>query len=277
MEHCFLTGCPTPEECQASRNCLGGLSSAERVEKLASIRGALREMPFSEKLRVLESQCQHCRDCPHGETAKHTFLGKGDPLSALAFVGEAPGKTDEAKGELFVGESGQLLDKMIARMQQECKRSRIEFRNPYICNVVKHHPAGGKLLKSGVDVQQCKPKLFAQLNALPNLKVVVALGRVASQALLGVDIQIGILRGHSYHNTRTGFDLRWMQDTNGADLLNSSSEWRDPTKRLVVVPTWHPAYLLHQPNRMEPRHQCWADLQLALKCLQIGLDNEIPF
>ena len=238
-----------------------------------------------DKLQVLADSCSACRECPHGYSAKQSIFGKGNPHSTLVFVGEAPGETDNEQGELFVGESGKLLDKMIARMALEARKLRFELPNPYFCNVVKHHPSGGKLLKSGEDVRACAPKLFEQLNTLPNARVIVALGRVAAQTLLGCDHTIGDLRGCSFHNSRTGDKLVWTDDSGTleeddfayADLPNSSSEWRDPSlPRLTVVPTWHPAYLNHQPNRMEPRHQCWSDLQLVLRKLH-ELDDEIPF
>lgn len=220
-----------------------------------------------QNLQALADKCSSCRDCPHGSTATQSVFAKGDPLSPLVFVGEAPGETDDKEGELFVGESGKLLDRMIARMAQEFGS---KFPTPYICNVVKHWPANSKLLKTGEDVRACTPKLFEQLNLLPNVRAIVALGRIATQILLGYtpkDYSIGSLRGRSYHNTRTGDKLVWMDDTANEDLPKSSSEWRDPDKRIVVVPTWHPSYLLHQPNWMQPRHQCWADLQLALQRL----------
>ena len=240
---------------------------------------------MTDKLQVLADSCSVCRECPHGHSAKQSIFGKGDPNSTLVFVGEAPGETDNEQGELFVGESGKLLDKMIARMGREALSLGFGLPNPYFCNVVKHHPSGGKLLKSGEDVRACAPKLFEQLNTLPNVRVIVALGRVAAQTLLGVGTSIGILRGGAFYNSRTGDKLVWTDDSETVvdgdftflDLPNSSSEWRDPSlPRLTVVPTWHPAYLNHQPNRMEPRHQSWSDLQLVLRKLH-ELDDEIPF
>ncbi len=240
---------------------------------------------MTDKLQVLAEAASVCRECPHGHSAKQSIFGKGDPNSTLVFVGEAPGETDNEQGELFVGESGKLLDKMVARMALEARRLGFELPKPYFANVVKHYPADGKLLKSGEDVRACAPKLFEQLNALPNARVIVALGRVAAHTLLGCSVSIGSLRGRSFHNSRSGHDLVWTDDSETVvdgdftflDLPNSSSEWRDPSwPRLTVVPTWHPAYLNHQPNRMEPRHQCWSDLQLVLRKLH-ELDDEIPF
>lgn len=225
------------------------------------------DFELQQKLLALADQCSTCRQCPHGATATQSVFDKGDPLSPLVFVGEAPGEDEDREGAPFVGDAGRLLDRMIARMAKEAELLGIAFpAKPYVCNVVKHRPPGNKLLKKGEDVQACKQWLFEQLRLLPNARVIVALGRVASQTLLGCDHSIGSLRGRIFHNTRTGDQLVWMDEKE--DLPESSSEWRSPAMRLEVVPTWHPSYLLRQPNKMEPRQQCWADLQLALAALQ---------
>ncbi len=294
--------CLTPLECQLSRNCLGGLDPEEGNAHLVEIRALLKTPQYYNRaLQELASQCSTCKDCPHSETAGQSVFDRGDPASSLVFIGEAPGETDDQEGKLYVGETGRLLDKMIARIKKEaeswsCKhcgnsgfsgrgtdygsvcsecggqslRSSIDFPAPYITNVLKHWPPDGKLMKSGEDVRACTPKLYNQLNVLPNVRVIVTLGKVATHALLGVNTPIGKLRGRSFHNSRTGDKLVWTDDRCGEDLPNSSSEWRDPNRRIVVVPTWHPAYLNHQPNRMEPRQQCWSDLQLALQLLRDG-------
>lgn len=223
----------------------------------------------------LERTCSDCRECPHGHTATQSVFAKGDPKSSLVFVGGAPGENEDRAGLPFVGVTGELLDRMIARMRTEALRLGIALPNPYICNVLKHRPSEDKPLKSGEDIRACAPKLFEQLNALPNARVIVALGRTAAQVLLGTSRAISQLRGHSFHNTRTGDKLMWMDESN-EDLENSDSEWRDPERRIIIVPTWHPSYLLHQPNWMKPRHQCWADLQFALYHLSTMLDD-LPF
>ena len=258
--------CSTPLECQLSRNCLGGLDPEEGNAHLVEIRALLKTPQYYNRaLQELASQCSTCKDCPHSETAGQSVFDKGDPASSLVFIGEAPGETDDQEGELYVGETGKLLDKMIARMKKEVGQ---DFPTPYITNVLKHWPPDGKLMKSGEDVRACTPKLYNQLNVLPNMRVIVTLGKVATHALLGVNMPIGKLRGRSFHNSRTGYKLVWTDDRCGEDLPDSSSEWRDPNRRIIVVPTWHPAYLNHQPNRMEPRHQCWSDLQIALRALR---------
>lgn len=215
-------------------------------------------------LDQLADQCSACRQCPHGATATQSVFSKGDPLSPLAFVGEAPGEDEDREGLPFVGDSGLLLDRMIERMRKEAEQLGITFPiKPYICNVVKHRPPGNKLMKKGEDVEACKQWLFEQLRLLPNIRVIVSLGRVASQTLLGCGEAIGSLRGHLFHNSRAGDQLVWREKED----LPSSSEWLDSNRRIFIVPTWHPSYLLRQPNRMEPRQQCWSDLQLALGAL----------
>ena len=107
-------------------------------------------------LEQLAEQCAACRGCPHGETRTQTVFAKGDPLSALCFVGEAPGEEEDAQGLPFVGDSGRFLDRQIAAMREYAAGIDVEFpASPYICNVLKCRPPGNKLLADGADIAAC--------------------------------------------------------------------------------------------------------------------------
>lgn len=210
-------------------------------------------------LLTLCAQTQMCDRCPHGSTRKQVVFAKGDPLSTLCFVGEAPGAEEDEHGLPFVGDSGKLLDKQIAAMREYAAAQGIEFpASPYVCNVLKCRPPGNKLLKDGSDIAACSEHLWAQLRSLPNLRVIVALGKTAAQTLLvNTDTgafsttSIGKLRGVSY--TPEGL-CRKLCD--------------DESKTPDVVPTYHPSYLLRQPNDKALRLAVWSDLQRAVEGLR---------
>ena len=197
-------------------------------------------------LRALQDEVQACRRCAHGSTRTQIVFAKGDPLSTLCFVGEAPGEEEDAQGIPFVGDSGKLLNKQIAAMREYAAAQGIVFpAEPYVCNVLKCRPPGNKLLKDGSDIAACSEHLWAQLRTLPNLRVIVALGKTAAQTTICTKAAIGALRGTSY-------EQRSDRDAH----------------RLFVVPTYHPAYLLRQPNNKELSKEVWADLKRAVEALQ---------
>ena len=102
-----------------------------------------------------------------------------------------------------------------------------------LCFVGECRPPGNKLLKDGSDIAACSEHLWAQLRALPNLRVIVALGQTAAQTLLGVSIQITALRVRQ--------------------------------RRILVS---HLACLLRQPNNKELSRAVWADLKRAVEALR---------
>lgn len=206
-------------------------------------------------LRVLQNEVQACRRCAHGSTRTQIVFAKGDPLSPLCFVGEAPGEEEDAQGIPFVGDSGKLLDKQIAAMREYAASQGIAFpAEPYVCNVLKCRPPGNKLLKDGSDIAACSEHLWAQLRALPNLRIIVALGKTAAQTLLGSEQPIGKLRGQALPSV-------------GADV--SDLELKPRLDQIVyIAPTYHPAYLLRQPNNKELSREVWADLKRAVEALR---------
>ena len=131
----------------------------------------------------------------------------GDPDADLVFVGEAPGRDEDLRGEPFVGRSGQLLDRLMAE-ELELDRSRV-----YIANVVKCRPPDNRDPRPD-EIAACRPYLTEQL-ALIAPRVVVTLGNFATRLLLDTDRGITSLRGASY-----------------------------PMGPTVLVPTFHPAAAL---------------------------------
>jgi len=198
----------------------------------------------------LAQECAACRRCPHGETRTQTVFAKGDPLSTLCFVGEAPGEEEDAQGLPFVGDSGRFLDRQIAAMREYAASISIEFpASPYVCNVLKCRPPGNKLLKDGSDIAACSPHLWAQLRSLPNLRVIVAVGRVAAQTLLGSEETISKLRGKVY-------------------LIARKHRIFTDQGTPFCVPIYHPAYLLRRRNDKALHAEAWADLKRVVEGLR---------
>jgi DNA polymerase len=138
------------------------------------------------------------------------------------FVGEAPGADEDVQGIPFVGRAGQLLTKII----EAIGLTRDEV---YIANVIKCRPPENRNPDPD-EVETCEPFLFRQIEIIKP-KVIVALGKFGSQALLKTDAPISRLRGRI-------FDYR------GAKL----------------VPTFHPAYLLRNPSS---KREVWEDMKLV--------------
>ena len=209
-------------------------------------------MSTTKRLTLL-GQVQACRACAHGSTRKQVVFAKGDPLSSLCFVGEAPGAEEDEQGIPFVGDAGKLLDKQIAAMREYAAGIGVDFpASPYVYNVLKCRPPNNKLLSDGSDIAACSAHLWAQLRLLPNLKVIVALGRVAAQTLLASDETISRLRLRAYEEHPPG-------------IWPAKEEFVD---KACVFPTYHPAYLLRRRNDTALHAEAWADLKRAVDTLE---------
>jgi DNA polymerase len=181
-------------------------------------------------LDALRQSLQGCERCKLGRTRTSIVFGTGDADARLMFVGEAPGRDEDLQGEPFVGEAGRLLDRMIAAMG-------LSRQSVYIANIVKCRPPRNRDPQTD-EVMSCEPFLRRQIAAIQP-DVVVGLGRFAAQTLLCDKTPINVLRG------------KWRQ--------------YGQTK---VMPTFHPAYLLHNPG---DKKLVWQDLQHVMA--QLGLDS----
>jgi DNA polymerase len=162
------------------------------------------------RLSVLADEVRGCTKCRLCQARTQTVFSRGNPLSELCFVGDAPGVAEEAAGEPFVGEPGALLDRMIVAMGYHRD-------DVYICNLVKCRPLENQKLRPD-EIAACKPHLAAQLELVAP-KYIVTLGTVATQGLLGTSEPIAKLRG------------TWKM-----------------YKGVPVMPTFHPAYVHKAPS-----------------------------
>ena len=165
------------------------------------------------KAKQLESMAAELADCARCDLSggrTQVVFGDGSSEADLVFVGEAPGRDEDIKGEPFVGRAGQLLTKMIVAMG--LTRDQV-----YICNVLKCRPPNNRDPLPD-EVAICEPFLLKQLDIIQP-KVIVALGRFAVQTLLRDSTPISRQRG----------------------------KWRD-YHGIRLMPTFHPSYLLRNPS-----------------------------
>lgn len=161
------------------------------------------------RLGELAAVASECRRCRLAATRRKVVFGTGNPRARLMFVGEGPGADEDAQGEPFVGQAGQLLTAMLRAI-------RLRREDVYIANVVKCRPPGNRNPEPD-ETEACLPYLRQQIE-LVNPAVIVLLGLVAVRSLLGTAASMTSLRG---------VWKKW--------------EGRD------VLPTFHPAYLLRNP------------------------------
>jgi uracil-DNA glycosylase len=170
-------------------------------------------------------QCKRCK--LHTLGRKQVVFGVGNPQAELMFVGEGPGADEDQQGEPFVGKAGQLLTKIIEAIG--LRREQV-----YIANVIKCRPPGNRNPEPD-EVEECEPFLFRQIDAIKP-KVIVALGKFAAQSLLRTTEPITRLRGRRYNY-----------------------------RGAVLIPTFHPAYLLRNPSS---KREVWEDMKTVMGILQ---------
>ena len=215
----------------ASRSALEALKEMPSTRKIdileghapscPTILGAEGPAPSStnqrDKLAAVNERVCVCTKCPNLASSRtQTVFGVGNPDADLMFVGEAPGADEDAQGEPFVGRAGQLLTRIIKAMG-------FAREDVYIANILKCRPdtpgsAYGNRPPTPREMQTCRPYLMEQIDIIKP-KVIVALGAVAVEGLLGTRAPMRQLRG------------RW-NSFNGTPLMV----------------TYHPAYLLRNQS-----------------------------
>lgn len=187
-------------------------------------------------LAQIRSELGECTRCKLHGSRKTIVFGTGAEDAQLMFVGEAPGEQEDRTGEPFVGRAGELLDKMIEAMGWSRE-------SVYIANILMCRPPGNRNPQPD-EVASCLPFLKAKISAIAP-RIIVALGRPAANTLLGTDAPISALRG-KFH----------------------------PGLGTKIMPTFHPAYLLREPDR---KRDAWADLKLVIAELaRLGIEPPNP-
>jgi DNA polymerase len=181
-----------------------------------------------EALAAVREDLGDCVRCKlHGLGRRQIVFGVGNPNADLMFVGEAPGADEDIQGEPFVGRAGQLLTKIIEAIG-------LRREDVYIANVLKCRPPNNRNPEPD-EVQQCEPFLLRQIDVVKP-KVIVALGKFGAQCLLKTNDPITRLRGREY-----------------------------TFRNAVLVPTYHPAYLLRTPSA---KREVWDDMKRVRELLR---------
>lgn len=188
---------------------------------------ALATKKSAKTLEEIRAEIGDCKRCRLCEGRTHIVFGVGNPKAQLMFVGEGPGRDEDIQGEPFVGRAGQLLNKIIEAM--EIKRSDV-----YIGNVAKCRPPENRAPLPD-EAATCIPFLHQQIEVIQP-KVIVCLGAVATKYLLQTERSISQLRG----------------------------EWQE-LKGIKVMPTFHPAFLLRNPER---KKEVWEDMKKVMALLK---------
>ena len=178
--------------------------------------------------RSARRQVAECTRCELHATRRNAVFGVGSETADLMLVGEAPGADEDAQGEPFVGPAGLLLNRMLAAIG-------LAREEVFIANILKCRPPGNSN-PTPEQAAECRGHLERQLELIEP-KVILALGAVAARNLLNVDAPIGALRGKEFP----------LPERDG----------------IVVLPTYHPAYLLRRP---QGKAQAFEDL-LALRAI----------
>ena len=176
----------------------------------------------TESLEQVAQTAQGCVLCGLAEGRQKVVFGSGPTSADLMFVGEGPGAQEDRQGLPFVGPAGELLTKIIEAIG-------LRRADVYIANIVKCRPPRNRDPQLD-EVTACRPFLDRQIE-LVQPRVLVVLGRVAAQTLLGTDLALGRMRG----------------------------EWFD-VKGVPTRVTYHPAALLRNASYKRPT---WEDMQIV--------------
>lgn len=183
-------------------------------------------------LSDLAGKAAGCRLCSLADTRTQVVFGVGNPDADLVFIGEAPGRDEDIRGEPFVGRAGQLLDRMLTAIGMD--RNQV-----YIMNTIKCRPPNNRDPRPD-EVLACNLWFEQQLDLLQP-KVICLLGRVAAQTVLESDATLGSLR----------------------------ERWHD-YRGIPVWVTYHPAYLLRSPSQKRKSWQDLLTVLERLKHPQTG-------
>ncbi|UCH81178.1 MAG: uracil-DNA glycosylase [Nitrospiraceae bacterium] len=178
-------------------------------------------------LQELREELGECTRCKLHKERKNIVYGEGSSDARLMFIGEGPGRDEDMQARPFVGEAGKLLTRLIEKMG-------MKRENVYIANIVKCRPPYNRDPEEN-EIAACKPFVERQIEIIKP-KVIMSLGRVSAQSILGMKMPISRMRGNffSFHD-------------------------------IALMPTFHPAYLLRNPK---DKWLVWDDAQKVLEKLK---------
>ena len=178
----------------------------------------------SERLTCLKDKIKSIQDCELKKFAKNLVFSDGNSKSQIMIVGEGPGEKEDLLGKPFVGEAGMLLNKMLNAIK-------IKRENIYITNVVNYRPPNNRKPEFS-EIKRYSVFLREHISII-NPKILILMGSTAMEALLGQKLKISKERG------------KWKEI-----IINQ--------KTFLTILTFHPAYLLRQPDQ---KKFSWEDLK----------------
>lgn len=181
-------------------------------------------------IESIRAEIGNCMRCPLYVGRKQVVHSTGNFNADLMFVGEAPGADEDEQGVPFVGRAGQLLTKIIESIGM--KREDV-----FIGNINRCRPPGNRAPEP-LETATCRPFLLREV-AVVQPKVIVVLGATAAHNLLQTKTPISKLRGN-------------FQEYMG----------------VKVMPTFHPAYLLRDPNK---KREVWEDMKMVRAYLESSI------
>ena len=176
------------------------------------------------KLRELKNKIKSIEDCELKKFAKNIVFNDGNPKSKIMIVGEGPGEKEDAQGKPFVGDAGMLLNKMLNAIK-------IKREDIYITNVVNYRPPNNR--KPDISEINRYSVFLREHISIISPKILILMGSTAMEALFGQKLKISKERG------------KWKEI-----IINQ--------KTFLTILTFHPAYLLRQPDQ---KKFSWEDLK----------------
>ncbi len=201
--------------------------SASWTRAQRRVAGQVPSLTALEEVRAWVGDCTQCR---LSTTRTNLVFGLGNPKAKLLFIGEGPGADEDASGTPFAGPAGELLAKIIEAMGLDREK------DTYLTNIVKCRPPGDRPPEAD-EVSQCSPFLKEQIRLI-SPRLIVALGSAAAATLLSTDQRLTSLRGKLH-------PLAWAPE-------------------ILVMPTFHPAYLLRNPIA---KKDVWEDMKRVMQDL----------
>ena len=180
----------------------------------------------------LQQRIAACEKCSLCQSRTQTVFGVGNPQADLMIIGEAPGAEEDKQGEPFVGAAGKLLDNML-------KAIGLNRQKVFIANILKCRPPSNRN-PSNEEAMACEAYLLRQID-LSQPKMILSVGGVSAKNLLKTEEAVGRLRQQKQQMVK---------------------------RKLPVLVTYHPAYLLRKPSE---KAKSWEDLK-KLKQMMKELD-----
>ena len=181
-----------------------------------------------EKLLKLKQEIDSIKDCKLKKNASRIVFADGNMQSSIMIVGEGPGQKEDDLGKPFVGDAGNLLNKMLEAIK--IKRKKI-----YITNVVNYRPPNNRKPEQS-EINRYSIYLKKHISII-DPKILILMGSTAMEALLGTNKKISKERG------------KWKE------IIIKQKNYK-------TIVTFHPAYLLRKPDQ---KKFSWEDLKIIRK------------